>query len=181
MIRALVFVLGSAAALQQTAVRPVVVAAAARRLPPARAAALAMEAEIERCALIKLSAEDPLRVAKVLKRAWMEGGVKRGLIGSVLVGTSTVQIAAQGPVARLQSFANWIETSSMLVTDVEMVELDECPTVDYTSKFPLADAEAWSGGIEGSFAGDLASKLKTLSLELSDKQGTTHSNDEGLF
>ena len=40
----------------------------------------------KQCALISLSAEDPLRLAQVLKKAWMEGGVKRGLVGSVLVG-----------------------------------------------------------------------------------------------
>ena len=45
-----------------------------------------MEAAPTQCALISLSAEDPLRLAQVLKKAWMEGGVKRGLVGSVLVG-----------------------------------------------------------------------------------------------
>ena len=29
--------------------------------------------EAKRCAMISLSADDPLRLAKVLKRAWMEG------------------------------------------------------------------------------------------------------------
>jgi acylphosphatase len=137
--------------------------------------------EAKRCAMISLSADDPLRLAKVLKRAWMEGGVKRGLVGSVLVGKDTVKIACQGKVARLQSFANWIEESSMLVTGVDIVDIDECPLEELTTKFPLAAAEGWSGGIEGSFAGDLASKLKSLSLEIQTKQGTSHSNDEGLF
>ena len=99
----------------------------------------------------------------------------------MLVGKDTVKIACQGKVARLQSFANWIEESSMLVTGVDIVDIDECPLEELTTKFPLAAAEGWSGGIEGSFAGDLASKLKSLSLEIQTKQGTTHSNDEGLF
>ena len=134
----------------------------------------------KQCALISLSAEDPLRLAKVLKQSWMEGGVKRGLIGSVLIGDDDVQIAAQGPVARLQSFANWIETSSMLVKSVEMMDEDSCPALDMKPKFPLADAEAWDGAVKGSFAGELAEKLKSLSVE-GKKPGVTQSNDEGLF
>jgi hypothetical protein len=47
---------------------------------------VAMDAATPQCALISLSGDDPLRVAQVLKKAWMEGGVKRGLKGSVLVG-----------------------------------------------------------------------------------------------
>ena len=35
-----------------------------------------MAATDARCALIDLSAEEPKRVAQVLKKAWMEGGVK---------------------------------------------------------------------------------------------------------
>ena len=53
------------------------------------------------CALISLSAEDPLRLAKVLKKAWMEGGIKRGLVGTVFVLEEKVQIACEGPVERL--------------------------------------------------------------------------------
>ena len=60
--------------------------------------------------------EEPKRVAQVLKKAWMEGGVKRGLVGTVFVleDQQKVQIACQGPVERLKSFADWIENSSML-------------------------------------------------------------------
>ena len=75
----------------------------------------------------------------------MEGGIKRGLVGSVIIGEDAVQIAAQGPAARLQSFANWIESSSMLVTGVQFMGLDACPAEGLTTKFPLADAEGWSG------------------------------------
>ena len=74
-------------------------AAAAARAPECRASPPRMGDETKRCALISVSAEDPLRLAKVLKKAWMEGGVKRGLVGSVLVGNDSVQIAASGPVA----------------------------------------------------------------------------------
>ena len=51
-----------------------------------------------KCALIDLSAEEPKRVAQVLKKAWMEGGVKRGLVGTVFVldEEQKVQIAAKG-------------------------------------------------------------------------------------
>ena len=42
-----------------------------------RASPLTMMAATDaRCALIDLSAEEPKRVAQVLKKAWMEGGVK---------------------------------------------------------------------------------------------------------
>ena len=47
------------------------VAALGRASPPTMAAATDA-----RCALIDLSAEEPKRVAQVLKKAWMEGGVK---------------------------------------------------------------------------------------------------------
>eukprot|EP00310_Coccolithus_braarudii_P023753 CAMPEP_0183350676 /NCGR_PEP_ID=MMETSP0164_2-20130417/20716_1 /TAXON_ID=221442 /ORGANISM="Coccolithus pelagicus ssp braarudi, Strain PLY182g" /LENGTH=184 /DNA_ID=CAMNT_0025522653 /DNA_START=105 /DNA_END=659 /DNA_ORIENTATION=- len=143
--------------------------------------AMEAEASAKQCALISLSAEDPLRLAQVLKKAWMEGGVKRGLVGSVLVGEDTVQIAAQGETARLQSFADWVESSSMLVTGVELMGLDQCPAETLTTKFPLADVEAWSGATPGSFTGDLAEQLKSLSVGLDAKRGVTQSNDEGLF
>ena len=37
-----------------------------------------------------------------------------------------MQIAAQGKTSSLQSFADWIESSSMLVTGVELMGLDSC-------------------------------------------------------
>ena len=57
-----------------------------RAAPAGLRTRVAMEAAPAQCALISLSGDDPLRVAQVLKKAWMEGGVKRGLKGSVLVG-----------------------------------------------------------------------------------------------
>jgi len=134
-----------------------------------------------RCALIDLAAEEPKRVAQVLKQAWMEGGVKRGLVGAVFVreDEQKVQIACQGPVERLKSFADWIENSSMLVTNVDIMEAGAF-TEPLTNKFPLADAEAYSGGQPGSFSGSLADQLKTLAFDIKAKQGKTHSSDEGL-
>merc|ERR1712087_303899 len=124
----------------------------------------------QQCALIGLSAEDPLRLAKVLKKAWMEGGVKRGLVGSVLVCENQVMIACQGPPARLQSFAHWIESNSMLVTSVEMMGADLCPADTLTKKFPLAEAESWSDAKPGSFSGALAEILKSLSVNIDAKE-----------
>jgi len=153
------------------------VAALGRASPPTMAAATDA-----RCALIDLSAEEPKRVAQVLKKAWMEGGVKRGLIGTVFVleEEQKVQIACQGPVERLKSFADWIENSSMLVTNVDIMDLG-CVTEPLSNKFPLADAEAYNGGTPGSFSGSLAEQLKTLSVDIKAKQGKTHSSDEGLM
>lgn len=86
------------------------VAAAARQQP---LVAMTEVKQGNECALIELSAEDPARVAKVLRSAWMEGGVKRGLEGSVLVpDANKVQIVCRGAVPRLKSFSDWIETSS---------------------------------------------------------------------
>ena len=152
----------------------------AARVPPRAVMAMA---EPTSCAMISLSSEDPLRLAKILKKAWMEGGVKRGLVGSVLLGEDGVKIAALGQVARLQSFANWIEENSALVTNVDMVDAPEVPTDSFTSKFNLADAESWSGGVTGSFSGELAEQLKALGAEMDieKERGVTQSNDEGLF
>ena len=133
-------------------------------------------------ALITLSAEEPIRVAEVLKKAWMEGGVKRGLVGTVIVGgdaEATVQIACQGDLDRLRSFADWIETSSMLVKSVAMVDAKDMPEASLTNRFPLAEAEAYSGGKTGSFAGELAEQLRAKSIQIKEKEGTTHSSDEG--
>jgi len=169
--------LGPVAALQ-----PGAAALRLRAAPAGLRTRVAMEAAQAQCALISLSGDDPLRVAQVLKKAWMEGGVKRGLKGSVLVGEETVQIAAQGKAAALQSFADWIESSSMLVTGVEMMGLDSCPAENLTTKFSLADAETWSGAAPGSFTGELADKLKALKKGAFEvKKGRTQSNDEGLF
>ena len=73
--------LGPVAALQ-----PGAAALRLRAAPAGLRTRVAMEAAPAQCALISLSGDDPLRVAQVLKKAWMEGGVKRGLKGSVLVG-----------------------------------------------------------------------------------------------
>jgi len=130
---------------------------------------------------IDLDASEPMRVAQVLKKAWMEGGVKRGLVGTVLVREEerTVTLLCKGPDTRVRSFADWIEGSSMLVTGMRRVDTDEYPEVPLTSKFPLADAELYSGGVEGSFAGSLAEQIKALSVDIKSGKGKTHSSDEG--
>ena len=88
-----------------------------------------------------------------------------------------VQIACQGPVERLKSFADWIENSSMLVTNVDIMDADSV-SVPLTNKFPLAEAEVQRRH-PGLF-GTLAEQLKTLSMDIKAKQGKTHSSDEGL-
>lgn len=64
---------------------------------------------LRRCAVIELEAREPIRLANIMKKAWMEAGIKRGLKGTVTVpeATGKVQILAEGPLNRLQSFAEW--------------------------------------------------------------------------
>ena len=69
----------------------------------------------------------------------MEGGVKRGLTGSVLVpAENTVTIVAKGPRKRLDSFADWLETTSQLVSKVSIGEACTPEDVELTSKFEIA-------------------------------------------
>ena len=69
----------------------------------------------------------------------MEGGVKRGLTGSVLVpAENTVTIVAKGPRKRLDSFADWLETTSQLVSKVSIGEACAPEDVELTSKFEIA-------------------------------------------
>ena len=65
------------------------------------------------------------------------------------------------------------------MTNVDIKD-PSCVTVPLTNKFPLADAESYSGGQPGSFSGTLAEQLKDLALDIKAKQGKTHSSDEGL-
>lgn len=140
-----------------------------------RAAPPAMEEKEAQCMLVELTANEPKRVAQVLRKAWMEGGVKRGLTGTVLVpADGKVQIVCQGELARLKSFAEWIETESMLVEKVSISDVDACPTVPMTSRFPFADAEDED-------AQPWRELLESISIEIGAAKGTTQSNDEGLF
>ena len=118
-----------------------------------------------------------MRLAKVLKTSWMEGGVKRGLTGTVLVPSANkVQIVASGQMSRLQSFADWLETSSMLVSGVEMLPSDECPTdAPLTAKFPLAPAAKSKAGDSEWF-----SLVTQATIDVEAAAGKTHSSDEGL-
>ena len=146
-------------------------AAFAHRRPPA-----IILAECNSCALIDLTADEPIRVAQVLKKAWMEGGVKRGLKGSVLVPKDgLVQIVATGPPERLQSFAEWVETSSALVSKVELTELDACPVVPLSAKFDFADTDD-----EDSTVAVFKDLLDKASVDVSAAKGKRQSSDEGL-
>ena len=165
-------------------VSTILVAATALRLPTsgvahrsALATMAAASSEEERCALIDLSTDDPVRLAKVLKKSWMEGGVKRGLTGTVLVPSeNSVQIVASGTEDRLRSFAEWLEETSMLVSGVEIVEADACPTeAPLTDRFPLAPAlESKASDTEW------FELLQTATIDVSAAAGKTHSSDEGL-
>lgn len=127
------------------------------------------------CALIELSADEPKRVASVLRKAWMEGGVKRGLTGSVLVPEDgKVQIVCQGQLPRLKSFAEWLETESQLVSKVDFIAEDSCPVVPLSNKFPFADAE-------NEAAQPWKELLQGAGIEMDNAKGVTQSNDEGLF
>jgi len=126
--------------------------------------------EVTQCAMIDLSTDDPTRIANTLKKAWMEGAVKRGLVGSVLVPSdNVVTIVAMGPRKRLDSFAEWVETSSQLVSKVTMS--DACPTVELTDKFEIADSNAETPWLD---------VLKQANIDVKDSEGKTHSSDEGL-
>ena len=133
-----------------------------------------MIAASSECAFIDLNAEDPALVAKVLKQAWMEGGIKRGLKGSVLVvDQGLVRIVAKGPKERLSSFADWLQKSSGLVSCVNIGEEDDCPAVELTNRFNLADAmdekaQPWR---------DLLSEQAVIT----GAPGSKHSSDEGRF
>eukprot|EP00427_Karlodinium_veneficum_P020352 CAMPEP_0169106748 /NCGR_PEP_ID=MMETSP1015-20121227/24509_1 /TAXON_ID=342587 /ORGANISM="Karlodinium micrum, Strain CCMP2283" /LENGTH=211 /DNA_ID=CAMNT_0009168223 /DNA_START=49 /DNA_END=684 /DNA_ORIENTATION=+ len=143
-----------------------------------RSVVLANE-EASTCALIDLEAKDVLPVAKVLKKAWMEGGIKRGLVGSVLIpeDESVVRIACSGQTSKVEKFVAWINRDENLVKGVSYTE--ECPAVALTAKFPLADAEKYNGAEPGSFSGSLALALQGKSLDIKTKAGKTHSSDEG--
>lgn len=61
-----------------------------------------------------------------------------------------------------------------LVTKVEMIDVDACPVVPLSNKFPLAEAE------------DEANQpwrelIKQASVDIGEAKGVTQSNDEGLF
>ena len=161
----IVLMMGVASGLQLTAPQPRVAA---------RSRCAVMEVA-DTCAMIELSTDDPIRVAQTLKRAWMEGGVKRGLKGSVLVPSDNmVTIVASGPRQRLDSFAEWIETESQLVSKVEFT--DSCPASAawaMSPKFALAEVaeEATTPWLE---------LLNKATIDVEASAGKTHSSDEGL-
>ena len=150
---------------------------------PARAAVTCRRAPVpdmedaKACAMIELSTDDPIRLVSVLKKAWMEGGVKRGLVGTVVTGSESVQILAQGLPNRLDAFAEWLETSSQLVSKVETVDLDACVLSDYdlTDKFKFAEM-----GDDDEARAQWRELLDQAVLDVNSAAGKTHSSDEGL-
>jgi len=107
--------------------------------------ASAQMADSGQCAVIELRSAEPIKLAKVLRKAWMEGGMKRGLTGSIIVPedmSGSVQIIAQGPMDRVRSFSTWcgkqLDIDEGLV-EVKEMDLDSCPAVELSSKFDLAD------------------------------------------
>ena len=172
MARRLTWLLAAFAPSLSSGLRFATMPATQARQSSFRARAVTMEET--QCAMIDLSTNDPLRVAQTLKKAWMEGAVKRGLVGSVLVPSENmVTIVAMGPRSRLDSFAEWIETSSELVSRVTY-DTDSC-AVDpgqLSSKFKIAD-------VESNAKGPWLEMLQQATIDVKDK-GKKQSSDEGL-
>jgi acylphosphatase len=172
MARRLTWLLAAFAPSLSSGLRFATMPAAQARQSSFRARAVTMEET--QCAMIDLSTNDPLRVAQTLKKAWMEGAVKRGLVGSVLVPSENmVTIVAMGPRSRLDSFAEWIKTSSELVSRVTY-DTDSC-AVDpgqLSSKFKIAD-------VESNAKGPWLEMLQQATIDVKDK-GKKQSSDEGL-
>lgn len=130
------------------------------------------------CAVIELEGTEPVLLAKTLRKAWLEAGVKRGLTGSVLIpesGEGKVQIVASGDLERVKSFASWCgKQLGTSATNVEVVDIDACPTVpSMTSKFEVADMP--TGKANAPWAQLLSSAVVDI-----DGPGKSISSDEGL-
>ena len=130
-------------------------------------------AQAQECALIVLKSEDPVAIAKLLKKAWIEGGMKRGIAGAVLIPDEpgAVHIVAEGQNERLASFAKWC--SQEIDADVQMTDTEACPTVPLSNKFPLADAE-------NEAAQPWRELLEAANLDVAAAASKRHSSDEGL-
>ncbi len=130
------------------------------------------------CQLIEISASEPVLLAKILRKAWMEGGIKRGLKGTVLVpeqATGEVKILAQGDLFRVESFARWCTKQLGEGATVNIVASDSCPTADLSSKFALADMP------RGKASAPWAQLLETSEIEEEAGAGSKlHSSDEGM-
>merc|ERR1719174_114791 len=132
------------------------------------------------CAIIELRSQSPVTLAKVLRKAWMEGGMKRGLKGAVVVPdelTGMVQIIAQGPLERVRSFGDWcgrqLDIDEGKVDVIEM-DLEACPAIPLSTKFDLADMPRGKANLPWR---DL---LKKTYDDLSSGATKLHSSDEGL-
>mmetsp|Transcript_71360 Transcript_71360/g.195582 ORF Transcript_71360/g.195582 Transcript_71360/m.195582 type:complete len:180 (+) Transcript_71360:10-549(+) len=170
---ALAALVGSASALHVAQLRP------CRR---GRAVAVTMEdAPGKDCAVIELRSGDSVKLAKVLRKAWMEGGMKRGLQGAVVVPddaeTGMVQIIAQGPLERVQSFSQWCERQLDIddgKVDVVEMDVEACPAVPLSSKFMLADMPRGKGNLPW------RTILESSYDDLASSSTKLHSSDEGL-
>lgn len=101
-----------------------------------RASPLTACATHAECGVLVLQSDNTDGVAKVLSAAWTEAGMKRGLEGAVCCSSKQeVQIFARGPLPRLQSFASWC-ARTLNVNSVPL-QLESCPTVSLSRKFPL--------------------------------------------
>lgn len=110
----------------------------------------------------------------------MEGGMKRGLTGAVVVPedqSGAVQIIAQGPLDRVRSFGSWCEKQLDITegkVDVLEMDINSCPAVPMSSKFDLMDMPRgkanlpWSQLLRKSYDDTSAAATKL------------HSSDEGL-
>ena len=100
------------------------------------------------CGTVELKGASVEALARVIKRTYLEGGLKRGLEGAVCVGeedNAEALVVARGPVSRLASFASWC--SNALESPAPLT-LDACPAVPLSSRFKLtAVADAASGSL----------------------------------
>jgi len=100
----------------------------------------------------KMSDDGVSAMADVLSQAQKQGNWLRGLEGTVLVESEdTLQILAQGPEARLQSFADWCRSSlsgsGVSVALADRDAPDFCTLLPLTKQFALAGSgsafESW--------------------------------------
>jgi acylphosphatase len=128
---------------------------------------------------IELKRDDPEKLAKILRRAWMEGGMKRGLTGAVVVpedSTDVVTVFAQGPPERVASFGAWCEKELDADGKVALKELEsaQVPSVEFNAKFDLAANECTVGP-----PSPLCQLLQNTFDDIA-ASSKLHSSDEGL-
>jgi len=112
-----------------------------------------------------MSDADSSAVKRVLGQAQKQGNWLRGLEGSVLVESEdTLQILAQGPADRLDSFGEWckeeLSGTAVSVQAIDKEKVEYCAFVPLTKDFALAGSgaafESWQ---------------EKMALELGDEVG----------